>query len=65
MAECLSGGGLLRSTVPAEGKLARLHPNGALDSSFSPIIDGPVYAVVVQRDGRILIGRFFRKPLTA
>jgi uncharacterized delta-60 repeat protein/uncharacterized repeat protein (TIGR01451 family) len=39
--------------------LARLHPNGALDSSFSPIIDGGVYAVAVQSDGRILIGGSF------
>jgi uncharacterized delta-60 repeat protein len=42
-------------------RIARLHPNGAVDSSFDPGDgpDGNVYAVALQPDGRIFIGGDF------
>lgn len=40
--------------------LARLNPDGTIDNAFKPFIEGTVYAVLVQPDGKILIcGRFF------
>ena len=32
---------------------------GALDPTFAPAVNGPVYATAVQPDGRILIGGAF------
>ncbi len=42
--------------------IARLNPDGSLDNSFNPGIglDGPVYALKVQPDGRVLVGGEFR-----
>src|SRR5262245_60822573 len=46
----------------ARGYLARLHSNGSLDTSFTPILEAPfgdppvVVALVIQPDGKILIG---------
>jgi uncharacterized delta-60 repeat protein len=39
--------------------LGRLNPDGSLDASFSPVIDGAVKALVVQADGKILVGGLF------
>jgi uncharacterized delta-60 repeat protein len=39
--------------------LARLNPDGSLDDTFNPTANGPVRAIVVQADGRILIGGDF------
>ncbi len=39
--------------------LARFHSNGALDSSFNPVLDGAVTAIAVQGDGKIMIGGNF------
>src|SRR5690606_22638046 len=41
--------------------LARLWPNGQVDSSFAPVItpSGEIRAIAVQRDGRILVGGHF------
>jgi len=38
--------------------LARLHPNGALDTSFDPGdgADNLIFALALQPDGRVLIG---------
>jgi uncharacterized delta-60 repeat protein len=40
-------------------KLARLNPDGTLDPSFTPAIDGPVRPIAVQADGKILITGIF------
>lgn len=40
-------------------RLARLHTDGALDTSFSPWVNGNVHAITVQPDGKILIGGEF------
>lgn len=51
------------NTVAGETRngIARLNANGTLDSSFNPEADenGSVYSVVVQDDGKILIGGIF------
>ena len=36
--------------------LARLNPDGSLDTSFSPVLNAPVLALKQQTDGKILIG---------
>ena len=43
----------------ARSCLARLHPDGTLDTSFNPYTDGPVYCLVVQPDGKIMVGGGF------
>src|SRR5882672_1217757 len=39
--------------------LARINPDGSLDATFNPNTNGAVRAVVVQADGKILIGGDF------
>jgi len=53
--EFLNCGGILRP------RLARLHSNGSLDTSFTPGngASGPVRAMALQANGRILIGGAF------
>ena len=41
--------------------LGRLNPDGSLDGSFNPAIDGPVEALAVQPDGKIVIAGQFQK----
>jgi hypothetical protein len=36
--------------------IARLNPDGSLDTAFDPGTDGRVYALAVQEDGRIVVG---------
>jgi uncharacterized delta-60 repeat protein len=40
-------------------QVARLNPDGSLDSKFNPVLDGDVLSVGVQADGKILVGGFF------
>ena len=39
--------------------IARLNPDGTLDTAFNPNANGVVYAIAVQADGKILVGGFF------
>jgi uncharacterized delta-60 repeat protein len=39
--------------------LARLNPDGTIDTTFKPVIIGTVWKVVVQSDGKILVGGAF------
>ncbi|HEX8248917.1 MAG TPA: carboxypeptidase regulatory-like domain-containing protein [Pyrinomonadaceae bacterium] len=41
------------------GDIVRLNANGTVDTIFNPRADGFVYTIVVQPDGRILIGGYF------
>src|SRR5688572_30013845 len=43
----------------ARARLARFNADGTLDASFNPGVNGPVYAIVVQPDGAIVIGGSF------
>ncbi len=40
-------------------RIARLNPSGTVDSEFDPKADNSVAAIVVQRDGKILLGGTF------
>ncbi|MES2924999.1 MAG: choice-of-anchor D domain-containing protein, partial [Verrucomicrobiota bacterium] len=39
--------------------LARLHPDGSLDSSFHPNPDNTIHSILVQADGKIVIAGYF------
>jgi uncharacterized delta-60 repeat protein len=52
----LSNGSFLPVT---RHRIARLHPDGTLDSSFDPAADADVSCIAVQADGKILIGGSF------
>ena len=41
--------------------LARIHPDGRVDTSFQPAVNDEVLAVAVQDDGKILVGGFFTR----
>jgi uncharacterized delta-60 repeat protein len=45
--------------VSTRNRIARLNPNGTVDSEFNPNSNNGVTSVVVQRDGKILLGGFF------
>jgi uncharacterized delta-60 repeat protein len=47
-----------------QANLARLSASGALDTGFTPSLNGPVYAVLVQPNGSILIGGQFTEVNT-
>ncbi len=51
------GGGGTGTTV--RNSLGRLHPDGSLDTTFNPGVNGDIYAVAVQPDGKILVGGLF------
>jgi uncharacterized delta-60 repeat protein len=40
-------------------RIARLNPDGSLDTGFNPNSNGDVYALALQADGKILVGGFF------
>lgn len=53
------GGDFLTYNGQAVGRMARLMPNGQLDTTFLPQFNAPVRSLVVQSDGRILVGGDF------
>src|SRR5207244_2226379 len=40
-------------------RIARLNPDGTLDTAFNPNANGGVYTIAVQADGKILAGGAF------
>ncbi len=40
-------------------RIARLNPDGTLDTAFNPNANNTVYAIAVQADGKILVGGYF------
>ena len=57
----LVGGSFTMMAPDGSGRtnLARLNPDGTLDSGFDPRPDGSVWSLAVQADGRILVGGAF------
>jgi len=55
----LIGGDFTLVNGAARNRLARLKPDGSVDSSFSPAFNSPVYALAIQPDGNILVGGAF------
>ncbi len=53
------GGEFERVGGSSRNNLARLNPNGTLDTSFNPNVDGVVLSTSVQCDGRIIVGGNF------
>lgn len=53
-------GRMLISGGPADRKVVRLHPDGAVDPSFNVYADMAINTIVIQPDGKILIGGGFR-----
>ena len=47
------------ASATARNRLARLNPDGTVDSEFNPSADNRVTALVVQRDGKIVLGGDF------
>ncbi len=43
----------------ARNRVARLNPDGTLDTAFNPSVDSRVYSLALQEDGRILVGGNF------
>lgn len=39
--------------------IGRLNSDGTVDTSFSPKVDSPIYSMVRQSDGKVLIGGYF------
>ena len=54
----LGGGG---TGTTSRAFLGRLHADGALDLTFNPGASGPIWALAVQPDGRILVGGGFTR----
>lgn len=52
----LIGGVFTNFNGVASRKLARLNPDGSLDTSFTSQVTGNVYAIALQSDGKILVG---------
>jgi uncharacterized delta-60 repeat protein len=52
----LGGGG---SGVTSRIRIARLHADGTLDTTFDPGADSDVYVLALQADNKILVGGFF------
>ena len=49
----------LSGDTVSRSNLARLNVDGTVDASFNPSANGPVRAILIQADGRILIGGDF------
>src|ERR1022692_4921911 len=43
----------------ARNNIARLNPDGTLDTAFDPNANGNVFSIAVQADGKILLGGYF------
>ena len=52
----LGGGG---SGTTTRNRIGRLNPDGSIDATFNPGANGPVRAIAVQPDGRIVVGGNF------
>ena len=55
------GGSFLNADGTPRARIARLNPDGSLDTAFNPSAgaDNPVYSVAIQSDDRVLIGGDF------
>jgi uncharacterized delta-60 repeat protein len=55
----LAGGNFTTLGGQRRNRIARLNPDGSLDSSFNPGANGDVFSLAVQADGKILAGGTF------
>ena len=55
----LIGGTFTAVLGVARNKIARLNPDGTLDTAFNPNANATVFSIAVQADGKILVGGTF------
>src|SRR5438309_1203319 len=55
----LAGGQFTSIGGQTRNRIARLNPDGTLDTAFDPNANAPVNAIAVQADGKILVGGDF------
>src|SRR5439155_15742005 len=55
----LVGGAFSHFNGVARHRIARLNPDGSIDSSFNPATDGMVSSILLQPDGKILLAGDF------
>ena len=55
----LFGGSFELLSLPGRTNIVRLNPDGSVDTTFNPFIDGTVQEMGIQRDGKITIGGTF------
>lgn len=55
------GGDFLRYNSVNRTRLARINPDGRMDTNFTAVVNASVNAVLIQPDGRILIGGSFTR----
>jgi uncharacterized delta-60 repeat protein len=48
-----------RGVAVTRNHIARLNPDGTLDTAFNPDANGSAHSIAVQADGKILVGGFF------
>jgi uncharacterized delta-60 repeat protein len=58
-AKILIGGAFTHFNGVVRNRIARLNPDGSLDSSFNPGADAEVSSIVLQSDGKMLVGGSF------
>ena len=58
-AKVLVGGTFSQVDGEARNNIARLNPDGSLDTDFDPATDNEVRTITVQDDGKVLIGGLF------
>ncbi|RMH34509.1 MAG: hypothetical protein D6687_03815, partial [Acidobacteria bacterium] len=57
--QILIGGSFTSVGGQTRNRIARLNPDGSLDTSFNPNANGTVFAIALEPDGQILIGGSF------
>ena len=55
----LLGGDFTMVQGVTRNRIARLNPDGTLDTAFNPNANAPVYSIALQPDGKILVGGDF------
>jgi uncharacterized delta-60 repeat protein len=55
----LAGGSFTVYNGATRVNLVRLNTDGSLDNSFSPVVEGTVYAIALQANGKVLVGGAF------
>ncbi|MDQ6633056.1 MAG: hypothetical protein M3Y82_15090, partial [Verrucomicrobiota bacterium] len=55
----LIGGGFITVLGVTRNNIARLNPDGTLDTAFNPNANSDVLSIAVQADGKILVGGYF------
>ncbi|MFC5490509.1 delta-60 repeat domain-containing protein [Dokdonella soli] len=55
----VAGGNFTQVGAYTRNRIARLNPDGSLDTAFDPNANGPVFALALQADGKMVLGGNF------